>query len=99
MDSQNLWCGSISPKVILVLPKYFLNFRFYVVELQSIVDLGRQGSKGYTSVILGYSEVTFLVERDDATLCLYVSCVVVINGLEVSEQYVVEFSCLPYFRG
>ena len=25
-DSQNLWCrGSISPKVVLVLPKYFLN--------------------------------------------------------------------------
>ena len=43
-SSQNLWCrGSISPKPILVLPTYFLNF--------SIADLGYYEYKGYTSVV------------------------------------------------
>ena len=36
----------ISPKAILVLPKYLLNFGLYAVGLESIVDLGRYGCKG-----------------------------------------------------
>ena len=40
----NLWCsGLISPKAILVLLQNFHNFRFYAVELQTIVDVGRYG--------------------------------------------------------
>ena len=64
MDCQNLWCRrSISLIATLVLPLNFLNFRFYAVEWQSIVDLSRYGSKGYTLVFLGYSEITFLGKR------------------------------------
>ena len=50
-------------KAILVFPKNFLNFRFKVVEKQSIVNISRLGSTGYTPVVLGNSEVTFLEER------------------------------------
>ena len=89
----------ISPKAILVLPKYFLNFRFYVVALLSIEDLSRYGFKGYTSVVLGYSKVTLLREREDAYLCPSVYCVLVIYSNTVSELYVVEYPCLPYFWG
>ena len=54
-DCQNLWHrGSISPKAILVLRKYFLYFRFYAVASQSIVDLG------YTSVVLAIPRSPFL---------------------------------------
>ena len=59
---------SISSKAILILPQDFLNFSFYAVESLNIVTLGRYGSKGYTSVVLCYFEVTFLGER---SICLY----------------------------
>ena len=81
-DNQNLWCrGSISPKAILVLPKYFLYFRFYAVGLQSIADLGRYGSKGYITVVLGYSKVTLFRQREEAPLCPSVYCTVTYNKL------------------
>ena len=43
-------------------PKNFLNFRFDTVEKQSILNLSNYKSKGYASVVLGDSEVTFLRE-------------------------------------
>ena len=46
---------------------------------------------------LGCSEVTLLGEREEAALCPSVYCVLVIYGVTVSVQYVVEFPCLPYF--
>ena len=86
MDGQNLWYrGSISQKAISVLRMYFLYFVFYVVVSKSIVDIGRYGCKDYTSVVLGYSEVTLLREMEDASLCPSVSCVLVIYGIAVSE--------------
>ena len=54
-----------SPKNILILLKNFLNFWFDAVELQNIINLSCDGSMGYVSVVLGNSEVTFLVERED----------------------------------
>ena len=106
-DSQILWCGSFffffffcpppQKKAILVLPKYFLNFRFYVVALYSIIDLGCFGCKGYTSVVLGYSEVILLGERNNVALWPSVCYVMAIYGIAVSEQYDVEFLCLLYF--
>ena len=66
--------------------KYFLYFRFYVDTSQCIVDLGRYGWKGYTAVVLCYSEVTLLREREDVALCPSVYCVLVIYGITVSEQ-------------
>ena len=47
---------------------YFLDFKF--------VDLGRYESKGYTSVVHGYSEVTLHGERGDAALYPSVYCVI-----------------------
>ena len=79
----------------LVFLKNFLNFRLYAVELQSIVDFGRNRSKRYTSVVLVYSEVTLLGEREDAS----VYYVLLIYDVAVSEQYVVEFPCFLYFWG
>ena len=39
-DNQSLWrCGSIPPEAILVLPKYVLNFGFYVVALYILVAM------------------------------------------------------------
>ena len=61
--------------------------------------MGRDGSKGYTLVVLGYPEVTLLGEREDTSFCPSVYCVLVIYGFAVLEQYVVEFPCLQYFWG
>ena len=72
----------------MVLPENFLNFRFNAVEWQGIVDLGRYGSKGYTSVVHSYSEVTLLGESEDAALCLIVYYVLVIYSVTVWEQYI-----------
>ena len=67
MNCQNLWfCWLVFPKNILILPQNFLNFFFDVVEQQSVIILWRYESKGYTSVVLGYSEVSYFGERDVA---------------------------------
>ena len=50
-------------------------------------------------VVLGYFEVILLREREDASLCPSVYWVLVIYGITVSEQYVVEFPGLSYFWG
>ena len=65
--------------------------------LLSTVNLSRYRSKGYTSVVLGYFEVTLLGEREDAALCLSIYYVLFIYSAAVLEQYVVEFRCFPYF--
>ena len=65
----------------------------------SIVNFGCDGSKGYTTVVLDYSEVTLIEERENAVLCPFVYYVLVIYGVAVSEQYVVEFPCFPNFWG
>ena len=77
---------SVSPKSILILPKNFLNFWLGAVQLQSIINFSRYGSKGYTSVVLCNSEVTFLGEKEDAAFCLSFYCVLVIYGVAVSEE-------------
>ena len=61
-----------------------------------MVDLSRYWCKGYTSVVLGYSEVILFREREDASLC---PSVIVFCGITVLEQYVVELPGLPYFWG
>ena len=60
--------GSISTKTILILCKNFLIRGFDAIEKQSIVNLSRYGSKGYTSVVLGNSGITFLGEGDYAVV-------------------------------
>ena len=70
-----------------------------MVVKRSTVDLARYVCKDYASVVFGYSEVTLLSEREDAALCPSVNYVLVIYGVAVSELYVVEFPCLPYFWG
>ena len=67
-ECQNLCCGSVSPKAILIRPENFLNFRFNTFELRSIVNLGSYGNKDQTPVVLGYTVVTLLAEREDAAL-------------------------------
>ena len=74
-----LWIDS--PKALLVLPKYFLYFWLYVIAEQSIVDIDRYEYKGDTSVVLGYSEITLLRERESTSLCPSVYCVLVIYGV------------------
>ena len=60
-----------------------MNFRHY-------------GSIGCTLVVFDNSAVTFLGKWEDAALCPSVYCVLVIHGVAVSEQYVVQFLYLPY---
>ena len=83
-----------SPKAILVLPKYFINFLSYAV-----LELGRYGCKDYTSIDFGNSDITLLREKEGATLCPSVYCVFVIYGITVLEVYAIKFSGLPYFGG
>ena len=70
---------------------------FNAVEMWSILNLCRHESKGNSPVVLGNSEVKFLGEREDVALYPSVYCVLIIYGVAVSEQYVVEFPCFPYF--
>ena len=51
---------------------------------------------GYSLVVFGNSEVIFLGKWNDVALCPSVYCVLVIHGVVVLEQLVVEFPCLPY---
>ena len=55
MDGQNLWCGSISPKTVLIFPKNFLNSRFDMVEKQSTIYFNSYRSKSYASIVPGDS--------------------------------------------
>ena len=64
------------------------------LQLSSRVNLR---SKSYTLVVFGNSKVTFLGDRNDVALCPSIYCVLVIYGVALSEQYVVRFSCFPYF--
>ena len=64
--SMMLW---ISLKAILIFPKNFLNFRFDIVEKQSIIYLSSYRSMYYASVVLGDSEVPFLKEGEDTVFC------------------------------
>ena len=75
----------------------FLNFWFDAVEQQRIINLNRYESKGYATVVLGNYGVTFLGEREDSAFCPPLYCVLVIYGVSVSEQLVIEFPYLPYF--
>ena len=99
MDCQNLKCGSISSKNILIFPYDFLNFRFDAIQFQGTVNLSCYESRGYASVILDHHKVTFLGKREDATFCSSVYYVLVIYGIAVSKQYVVKFSCSLHFCG
>ena len=42
-------------------------------------------------VALGYSEVNRLREREDASICPLVYCVLLIYSITVSVQYIIEF--------
>ena len=53
--------------------------------------------EGHKSVIFGNSKVTFIREREDTAFSPSFNRVMVIYGVAVSEQLVVEFLRLPYF--
>ena len=74
-------------KNILILSKNFLNFWFDVIEKQSIINLSLYLSKGYASVVLGCSEVTFLREKEDAAFYPSLYCVLVIYGLKYQSPH------------
>ena len=67
IDDSTDCCGSISPKIVLIFPKNFLNIRFDAIEKQSSVNLSRHGSKSYTSVAPGDSKIGFYREGEDTT--------------------------------
>ena len=99
MDSQNfLGCRLISPKTVLFFPGNFLDFRFDMIEKQSIISLSNDRIKSYTSVVLCDSEVTFLEEGKNAAFCPFFSCPFFIDSIAKLKKYVFKFSCLPYFR-
>ena len=90
MDSQNLWgCGLISLKTFLIFPKHFLNFRFHIIEEQSIINLSINCSKCYTFVVLNDSKVTFFGEGEDAAFFTHFSMDSV-----AYLKYVIKFPCL-----
>ena len=90
-DSQNLWCGSISPEAIMILSKYDVNSGFYAVAYLGIVYHGHYGGKCYTLVVLGLSEVAVFREgRMHPFIHLSTYRLLIIYGIIVSEQYVVD---------
>ena len=70
----------------LRISKNFLNFWFNAIELQSIINLSRYGSKGYGSVVLSNCKVTFLGERVDTAFCSSLYHVLAIYSVAISEQ-------------
>ena len=50
------------------------------------MNLSRYRSKGYTLVVLGNSEVTFLEEKEDVAFCPFFYRVLVIYGVAVSRS-------------
>ena len=80
-------------------------FRFFprIFPISGSMQLSRKAlyvlatlwSKDYISVVLVYSVVTFLAEREDAAFCPSIYYVLAIYRVAVSEQYVVKF---PFFH-
>ena len=58
-------------KNILILSKNFLNFWFDTIEELSIINLNHNGNKGFASVVLDDSKITFFGEGEDAAFCPY----------------------------
>ena len=75
MDCLNL--GSISQEIILILPKNFLDFKFYAIKKRIIRYFSRYRSTSCASVVLGDSEVTFL--RKERMQFLFISLLFSVN--------------------
>ena len=90
-----LWFDRLSESGMLRITcskNHFDSFKkFSQFLIRYVINMSRYGSKGYTSVVLGNSEVTLLEERKDAALCPSLYCFLVIYGVAVSEQQVIEF--------
>ena len=54
-------------------------------SMWSSINFSHNGGKGYISVVLGNSKVTFLGKKEDAAFCPSVYCVMVIQGVAVFE--------------
>ena len=77
---QNLCgCGAISQKIIQIFSLNFLGFGSDTTEKQIITNLNSSSSKSYSCIVLSDSEVTFFVEENDATFCLFLCCVLLID--------------------
>ena len=68
-----------------------MRFRSKALYILAAIDV--------SSVVLGLSEVALFREEEDASLHPSVYRILIIYGITVSEQYVVEFSGLPHFWG
>ena len=75
MYSQNLWCGLISLKDILIFLKSDM------IEKQDIKNFSSWRSKSYASVVLCDFEVAFLGEWDDTHFCTFFYCVLLYRVL------------------
>ena len=64
-----------------------------------IVNLDHDGNKSYASVVLGYSKVNLLVEREDAALCPSVNYIRVIYGVTVSDSVCRQMSLFSILLG
>ena len=87
-DYQNLWCGLIFLKTILIFPKNFLNFWFDTVEKQSIINLSSYRNKSYASVVLSDSKMTFL-RKEDASFRPLLYWILYINWRSQSSNFCV----------
>ena len=78
MNVQNpLSSGLISLKVVLVIPKNFLDFKSDTIEKQGIKNLRSYSCKSNISAVLSDSEVTFLREDEPLLYFLYLQhCII-----------------------
>ncbi len=72
---------SISLNTSRIFPENILDFSSDTIENQGVINLCSDCSKIYVLVVLSYSEVTFLEEREDATFGLFIFCVVFIDNV------------------
>ena len=76
--------------------KNFIIFWLDMIEKQGIINLSSYSSKSYISVVLSYSKIAFLLERNDAVFCLFTYCVLFICTIisimeEVCHQIFLSF--------
>ena len=87
-DSQNLWCGSIVLKSILIFKNNFLDFRFDTIEKQGIINLSSYGTKSKACVVLSDSDVAFLGKREWCSLSSSsLLCFLYTQGCIIEEIY------------
>ena len=87
-DYRKLWCsGFISLKTILIFPKQFLNIMSDRIENQGIMSFNSNSYKSSVNVVLGNSEVTFILKKEETDFPSFFIYVLFIQCCIIEDVY------------